>query len=41
MAAITLLEYRDVQVLLEVDNWFNTLPAAVQRYLLPLQCQYI
>ena len=33
--AITLLEYRDVQVLFEVDDWFNTLPAAVQRYLLP------
>ena len=39
--AITLLEYRDVQVLFEADDWFNTLPAAAQRYLLPLQCQYI
>ena len=39
--AITLLEYRDMQVLFEVDDWFNTLPAAVQRYLLPLQSQYI
>ena len=39
--AITLLEYRDAQVLFEVDDWFKTLPAAVQRYLLPLQCQYI
>ena len=33
--AITLLEYRDAQVLFEVDDWFNTLPAAVQHYLLP------
>ena len=39
--AITLLEYRDAKVLFEVDDWFNMLPAAVQRYLLPLQCQYI
>ena len=39
--AITLLEYRDAKVLFEVDDWFNTLPAAVQRYLLPLQCEYI
>ena len=30
-----------MQVLFEVDDWFNTLPTAVQRYLLPLQCQYI
>ena len=35
--AVTLLEYRDAQVVFEVDDWFNTLPAAVQRYLLPLQ----
>ena len=35
--AITLLEYRDAKVLFEVDDWFNMLPAAVQRYLLPLQ----
>ena len=39
--AITLLEYRDAQVLFEVDDWFNTLPAAVQCYLLPLQTKYI
>ena len=39
--AVTLLEYRDVQVIFEVDDWFNTLPAAVQRYILPLQCKYI
>ena len=38
--AITLNEYKSVQVLLEVDAWFNTLPSAVQRYLLPLQSQY-
>ena len=25
----------------QLDDWFNTLPAAVQRYLLPLQSQYI
>ena len=24
-----------------MDDWFNTLPAAVQRYLLPLQSKYI
>ena len=39
--AVTLLEYRDVQVIFEVDDWFNTLPAAVKRYLLPLQTKYI
>ena len=38
--AITLNEYRRVQILLEVDAWFKTLPSAVQRYLLPLQSQY-
>ena len=38
--AVTLLEYRDAQVIFEVDDWFNTLPAAVQRYLLPLQSKY-
>ena len=38
--AITLQEYKDAQVLLEVDTWFRTLPSAVQRYLLPLQSQY-
>ena len=37
----TLLEYRDAQVIFEVDDWFNTLPAAVKRYLLPLQSKYI
>ena len=39
--AVTLLEYRDAQVIFEVDDWFNTLPAAVKRYLLPLQCTYV
>ena len=39
--AVTLLEYRDAQVIFEVDDWFNTLPAAVNRYLLPLQSKYI
>ena len=39
--AVTLLEYRDTQVIFEVDAWFNTLPAAVRRYLLPHQCKYI
>ena len=39
--AVTLLEYRDVQVIFEVDDWFNTLPTAVKRYLLPLQTKYI
>ena len=38
--AVTLLEYRDAQVIFEVDDWFNTLPAAVQHYLLPLQSKY-
>ena len=33
--AVTSLEYRD-----EVDDWFNMLPAAVQRYLLPQQSKY-
>ena len=37
---ITLNEYKSTQILLEVDAWFNTLPSAVQRYLLPLQSQY-
>ena len=38
----TLLEYRDAQVLFEVDDWFNMLQySTVQRYLLPPQCQYI
>ena len=39
--AVTLLEHRDAQVIFEVDDWFNTLPAAVKRYLLPLQSKYI
>ena len=38
---MTLLEYRDAQIIFEVDDWFNTLPGAVQRYLLPLQTKYI
>ena len=37
---ITLNEHKSAQILLEVDGWFNTLPSAVQRYLLPLQSQY-
>ena len=38
---VTILEYRDAQVVFEVDDWFNTLPAAVKRYLLPLQSKYV
>ena len=38
--AVTLLEYRDAQIVFEVDNWFSQLPQGVQRYLLPLQSQY-
>ena len=38
--AVTLLEYRDAQVIFEVDDWFNTLPAAVKRYLLPLHIKW-
>ena len=38
--AITIFEYRDAKVVFEVDDWFNTLPGAVQRYLLPLQSKY-
>ena len=38
--AITLQEYKDAQVLLEVEAWFNTLPSAFQKYLLPLQSMY-
>ena len=38
--AVTLLEYRDAKVIFEVDDWFSTLPAAVKRYLLPLQSKY-
>ena len=38
--AITLLEYRDAKVIFEVDDWFSMLPAAVKRYLLPLQSKY-
>ena len=39
--AVTLLEYRDAQIIFEVDAWFHTLPGAVQRYLLPLKTKYI
>ena len=35
--AVTLLEYRDAKIVFEVDDWFNQLPQAVQRYLLALQ----
>ena len=38
--AVTLLEYRDAKIVFEVDDWFNQLPQAVQRYLLPLQSKY-
>ena len=38
--AVTLLEYRDTKIVFEVDDWFNQLPQAVQRYLLPLQSMY-
>ena len=38
--AVTLLEYRDAQIVFEVDNWFSQLPQGVQRYILPLQSQY-
>ena len=38
--AVPLLEYRDVQVVFEVQEWFNLLPQGVQRYLLPLQSRY-
>ena len=38
--AVPLLEYRDAQVVFEVQEWFNLLPQAVQRYLLPLQSRY-
>ena len=38
--AITSQEYKDEQVLLEVDTWFRTLPSAVQQCLLPLQSTY-
>ena len=38
--AITLQEYKDAEVQLEVDAWFNTLPSAVQQYLLPFQSTY-
>ena len=34
------LEYRDAQIVFEVDNWFSQLPQGVQRYILPLQSQY-
>ena len=38
--AVTLLEYRDVKIVFEVDDWFSQLPQGVQRYLLPLQSMY-
>ena len=38
--AVTVLEYRDAKVVFEVDDWFRTLPQAVQRYLLPLRSMY-
>ena len=38
--AVTSQEYKDVQVQLEVDHWFRTMPSAVQKYLLPLQSTY-
>ena len=38
--SVTLLEYRDAQVVFEVDDWFSMLPQAVKRYLLPLQSAY-
>ena len=38
--AVTLLEYRDAKIVFEVDDWFNLLPQAVQRCLLPLQSMY-
>ena len=38
--AVTLLEYRNAEIVFEVDNWFSQLPQGVQRYLLPLQSAY-
>ena len=38
--AVTLLEYRDAQIVFEVDSWFSQLPQGVQRYILPLQSRY-
>ena len=38
--AVTLLEYRNAEIVFEVDNWFSQLPQGVQRYLLPLQAAY-
>ena len=38
--AVTSQEYKDAQVQLEVDQWFRTLPMAVQKYLLQLQSAY-
>ena len=38
--AVTLLEYKDANVVSEVDYWFSMLPQAVRRYLLPLQSAY-
>ena len=38
--AVTLMEYRNAEIVFEVDNWFSQLPQGVQRYLLPLQSAY-
>ena len=38
--AVTLLEYRNAEIVFEVDDWFSQLPQGVQRYLLPLQSAY-
>ena len=38
--AVTLLEYRNAEIVFEVDDWFSQLPQGVQRYLLPLQSSY-
>ena len=38
--AVTLLEYRNSEIVFEVDDWFSQLPQGVQRYLLPLQSAY-
>ena len=38
--AVTLMEYRNAEIVFEVDDWFSQLPQGVQRYLLPLQSAY-
>ena len=38
--AVILLEYRNAEIVFEVDDWFSQLPQGVQRYLLPLQSAY-